>query len=227
MDLQKHYNDLYSSSIDLITNQGFKIDKNLDVVNDQRLGVSLIIKVNPTILLRIQDFLNKLRSVDPQQYYYEGSQIHITVLSIISCYQGFSLNNIHIEEYISLIQNSLIGIKTFNIEYKGITASDSTIMIQGFPSGKSLEKLRDSLRINFHESSLQQSIDIRYKTVTAHSTVARFRKKLNSASDFITILNRYREHYFGSQEVGAIDLVLNDWYHLSENVEYLHSFQFT
>src|SRR5690606_2272383 len=127
----------------------------------------------------IQKFLNSIKTIEPSQYYYKNSDIHITVMSIISCYDGFQLENIDISEYIDLISKSLIENPEIEIRFRGITASPSCIMIQGFINNNFLNSIRNNLRNNFKNSNLQQSIDKRYSIETAHTTVMRFQNKLN------------------------------------------------
>lgn len=83
-------------------------------------------------------------------------------MSIISCYDGFNLDTINLSKYISLIKKSLLNTSHIKIEFKGITASPSCLMIQGFMNDEGLNDMRNELRINFKNSDLQQSIDKRY-----------------------------------------------------------------
>ena len=61
------------------------------------------------------------------------------------------------------------------LTYKGVTASPSCLMIQGFMNHESLNITRNNLRKKLKNTTLQQSIDKRYSIQTAHSTVCRFR----------------------------------------------------
>ena len=150
--------------------------------------------------------------------------MHITVLSIISCYDGFEISSICIREYIELIQKTITQTDSFSIRFKGITASPSCVMIQGFPEDETLNTLRESLRSSFHGSPLTSSIDKRYKLRTAHSTVIRFKHKLTDIGKYQERLNDYRNYDFGSFKTTSIDLVFNDWYQRKDNTQKLESF---
>ena len=188
MNLTEHYKKLYKSSIRSIENEDYKTDLLIDSPADRRFGITLLIRPPENIKNRIQVFLKDLKQVDPSQYYYPNSDIHITVMSIISCYEGFQLDQISISNYIDLINESLNGIDRFEIKLKGITASNSGIMIQGFPENDNLNNLRNNLRTKFKNSDLEQSIDKRYSIQTAHSTVVRFRTKLQNKNEFLKII---------------------------------------
>src|SRR5690606_2914063 len=94
---------------------------------------------------------------------------------VISCYEGFQLQQINPLDYIDLVRDCLRDIPCFDIQFMGITASPSCIMIKGFPLDGTLDMIRDRLREAFKNSPLEQSLDKRYALQTAHSTVIRFK----------------------------------------------------
>ena len=97
-----------------------------------------------------------------------------------------------------------MDVNKIKIHYKGITASPSAIMIQGFPSDETLNNLRNRLRENFKNSGLQQSIDSRYEISTAHSTIMRFQDKLQNPEKLIETATKFRDYDFGEFEVKSI-----------------------
>lgn len=98
------------------------------------------------------------------------------------------METISIPDYVAIIKKSLIGIPETTINFQGITASPSAIMLQGFTNSNSLDDLRNSLRINFTNSGIEESIDKRYSINTAHATVARFRKGISHTEKLIETL---------------------------------------
>jgi 2'-5' RNA ligase len=217
MNLQEHYNQLYIKSSKAILEGNYKIDNQINDASDSRFGITLLIRPNDGIKAQIQSFLNELREIDSKQYYYPDSDIHITVMSIISCYEGFSLDKIRNEEYIEIIQKSFLDVDKIKINFKGVTASPSAIMIQGFPTDESLNNLRDKLRENFKKSTLEQSIDSRYAIATAHSTALRFQKKLENPDTLMAVVEKFRDFDFGEFTVDKLELVYNDWYQRKSN----------
>ncbi|WP_394775003.1 mutarotase [Flavobacterium sp.] len=224
MDLTEHYNRLYKKSAKAISEGNYKLDSQINETSDSRFGITLLIRPNEKVKAAIQLFLDELRAIEPQQYYYPDSDIHITVMSIISCYECFTVDKINIQEYIDIIQQSLVVLDKIKIEFKGITASPSAIMIQGFPTDESLNILRDKMRENFKNSTLEQSIDSRYSIATAHSTVLRFQEKLQNPEKLIEVIEQFRDYDFGEFTVGNLELVYNDWYQREENTIHLAEF---
>jgi len=224
MNLMEHYNQLYKKSAESILAGNYNLDSQINNKSDSRFGITLLIRPSEKIKANIQFFLDELKAIEPEQYYYPDSDIHITVMSIISCYEGFSVDKIKVEDYIKIIQESLVDLGEIKIEFQGVTASPSALMIQGFPADESLNNLRNKLRDNFKKSPLQQSIDSRYSIATAHSTVMRFQEKLQNPEKLIEITERFRDYDFGEFTVDKVELVFNDWYQRESNTIHLQDF---
>ena len=224
MNLVEHYDGLYKEAIQKIRTDDYQTDDLIDACDDDRRGITLVIRPQLQVRNNIQNFLADLKAIEPGQYYYPNSDIHITLMSVISCYNGFDLSQISIPEYVEIIKKSLIHGKPVSIEFKGITASPSCIMVQGFMSNDILNDIRDQLRINFRNSGLQQTIDQRYSIQTAHATVIRFRKQFRRKENFLKALEKYRNFDFGQFNVNNIELVHNDWYQRKDNLKRIYKF---
>lgn len=225
MDLEVHYETLYKESVVKIAKGDYQVDPLIDANEDNRFGITLLLRPSDEVKNKIQTFLKDLSKVEPEQYYYENSDIHITIMSIISCYDGFDLKNINLEDYNQIIRNSLAGFQPLQIHFKGITASPSCLMLKGFMDTDSLNVLRDNLRENFKATNLEQSLDKRYAIQTAHSTVVRFRKELQYKDEFLALVEKYKNYDFGTFKVSALELVYNDWYQRKSLVRTLSVFQ--
>lgn len=224
MSLIKQYDNLYHAAIDSIENDTYETDSLINSLSDKRLGVTLIIRPSQQVKSNIQTFLKALKEFDSSQYFYPNSDIHITVMSIISCYDGFNLNKISISDYVSLVKKSLQNIEAFNLHFKGVTASKAGIMIQGFPENEILNNLRDQLRNNFKNSSLEQSLDKRYAIQTAHATVVRFRHELKNKMSVLKTIQEYKNHDFGIFTVHELEFVFNDWCLRKQKTKILEKF---
>ena len=225
MNLTRHYKELYESSIKKIGKGDYQTDSLIDSPFDKRFGITLLIRPPQEIKNEIEPFLEELKQIDSSQYYYPNSDIHITVMSIISCYEGFQIDQISVSDYSNLIKQSLKGIDKFKIKFQGITASDLGIMIQGFPENEMLNNMRNNLRTNFKNSNLEQSIDKRYTIQTAHATIVRFRKELQNNKAFLAGIEKYKNYDFGSFEIKELELVFNDWYQREQNSILLGKFE--
>ena len=224
MNLKEHYTKLYQDSIQKIQLDSYQVDNLIDSNNDKRFGITLLLRPDNPVKINIQKFLSEIKSIEPNQYYYRNSDLHVTVMSIITCYDGFNLSQIKIEDYVDTIKKSIRGINCFDIEFNGLTASQNCLMVQGFLTNDTLNQVRDNLRINFKNTILEQSIDKRYAIQTSHSTILRLKNQLNDKEKFLQKVNEYRDFYFGTFEVNTLELVFNDWYQRKEFVKTLYKF---
>jgi len=224
MHLQEHYNNLYERSIADIRNGTHQTDSWIDAPNDNRRGLTLLIRPSTAIQHAINQFQQELMLIDDQQYYQPISDMHITVLSVISCSEYFDLDQIDLSAYIRLIEKSAQHISDIQLRFEGISTSPEAVLVQGFPINDRLEQFRKLLRKDFKTSGLYQTIDARYTLSTAHITTVRFRKKLRMSEKYADVLQHHRNTEFGSFQPTAIELVYNDWYQRGDVVETLHTF---
>ena len=225
MNIKEHYSKLYNESIYNISLDKYAIDSLIDSKFDKRFGITLLIRPTNEVKNKIQKFINELKEVEPNQYYYPNSDLHITVMSIISCYDGFSIEKIEPLKYIELIKKCLSLNQNIEINFKGLTASNSCIMLQGFMNNNQLNEIRDNLRFEFKNSKLEQSLDKRYSIQTAHSTIVRFKNYFKQKQSFLKIIDKYSDYDFGTFTVNKIELVYNDWYQRKEFVKKIYEFE--
>lgn len=224
MNLENHYKKLYRDSINKISSDNYHIDTLIDSKNDRRFGLTLIIRPSNEIKKKIQNFLKNIKEIEPNQYYYPNSDIHITVMSIISCYNDFDMSKIDVQKYIDLTKKCILKGIDLNITFKGITASPSGVMVKGFMNNNVLNDIRDRLRKEFKNSNVEQSLDKRYLIQTAHSTIIRFRKELSQKEKFLELLDNSINYDFGTFKVNKFELVYNDWYQREQYVKKIHEF---
>lgn len=203
---------MWNDSIDKFVNNDCDIDPLINNETDTRRGITVLSYLDNSVGSRINDLLDELKIIEPEQYYYPINELHLTILSIISCISGLKLSKLNVEAYTSVFQETIKHFEGFKIHYKGITVSSSCILIRGFPDDKRLNQLRDALRINFTKANLESTIDSRYKISTAHTTAVRCLAPFNNSEAVVSILAKYRDHDFGTLDVSALELVFNNWY---------------
>jgi len=225
MTLAEQYDAMREQALRAITQGEANLDALLDSAQDTRRGITLLARPPAAINAAIGAILADFQAVEPGQYYYPATDIHLTILSIISCYDGFTLDKIDPVAYQDAVREVAATSPPFRINFTGLTASPGGIMVQGFPEGDGLQRLRDATRSFFQQSGLQQSIDQRYSIQTAHSTVIRFQRKLHNPDALIALINNYQRLAFGSFEVNTVELVYNDWYQRAANTILLEKYR--
>ncbi|EON74977.1 hypothetical protein ADIS_4466 [Lunatimonas lonarensis] len=224
MDLEAHYGFLDIQARNQVLEEGFGFDRLIDDPGDSRRGLTLLLRPGQELAESFGRFTDAVKQVVPGHHLYGPLDFHVTVIPIISCYSGFSLEGVSIGEYLPLIDASIQGIGRISIRFRGVFMSPSCLMIKGYPEDGELEKLRESLRRSFAGSSLEQSLDKRYKLVTAHSTVVRFKHAVENQEAVLEVLDRFSGYEFGVQAFHEVEFVFNDWYQRAGLVKLLASF---
>jgi 2'-5' RNA ligase len=174
MRLTEHYEQLWCQALKEFEANRFQLDDLIDSSSDTRHCITLLARPSDQIKQAISGTLEEIKSTAPEQHYYPESDMHVTVLSIISCYPDFSLSGINVSEYSQLIGKVLRQTMPFSIIFEGLTAASDCIMVRGFPESNTLNSIRSQVRKTFKKSALPHSIDKRYRIHTAHSTFLRF-----------------------------------------------------
>jgi 2'-5' RNA ligase len=207
------YQQLWTEALANFERGAPQIDPNLsNPANDLRRGVTLAFRPSAVVRTNVENFLGQLAGIAPGQYLYRPEELHVTVLSIIS---GTKLWRQEIRSLAAcrpIITEVLSRQNSFKVSFRGVTASSSAVMIQGFPVGDGLEKLREELRAAFARNGLGGQLDRRYKITFAHMTVMRFRRADADWKQLTTFLAENRETDFGEMEVSSIELIWGDWY---------------
>lgn len=220
------YQQMWNDNLPKIKRGSIYIDPNIDNPQDNRRGLTLLIRFEQPVRLAMNSFLDKAKNIAPNQYAYPDSDLHLTTLSIFSCQANFTTNqiNIDIDRYKQLIFNTLSTQSIFHINFKGITLSPTGIVAKGYDSSGTLNQIRNNIRRIFKQSDLENTIDKRYVLQAAHATLLRFKAPLKATDDFLYFVSQYQDFSFGATKVRQIDLVYNDWYMTAKNVEVLASY---
>ena len=128
MNLIQHYDAMRRTAIDQLQQHGPSLDPLLDLGQDTRRGITLVARLSAGVAANIAAVLADFHQSDPDQYYYPISDIHLTVLSIISCYPGFALNGIKVEDYQRTAGAIARQAAPFDIRFFGLTASPNGVM---------------------------------------------------------------------------------------------------
>ncbi|PML43598.1 hypothetical protein BCT35_17060 [Vibrio lentus] len=214
--IQSIYDDMWQRFEFALKHNEYELDPYLsDLENDTRRGITALAYLNQgnrSTINEITRFQKEVRELEPEQYYHPSNELHLTILSVISCLPEFALTEIDVNSYIDVFRSTLKNAGKIEIRYHGVSASPNCIVIQGFPTSDTLERLRNELRTQLTEAGVRVTFDSRYKLVTAHSSIIRFKAPLNDAQQLLALCQRYRNHDFGRVVLEDFELVFNNWY---------------
>jgi 2'-5' RNA ligase len=212
MDEWQIYETLWNDAVSAFGRGEQQIDRHLsDRQNDSRRGVTIILRPSPAVLGRVKDFLDQLARAFPDQHFYRPEELHVTVLSIISGSESWRKEIRQLIPCRAIISEVLSRQRSFRINFRGVTASPGSVMIQGFPTGDGLERIRFELREAFARNGLGGLLDRRYEIRTAHMTAMRFSRPEADWQRLISWLKEDRDADFGETEVRRLQLIWGDW----------------
>jgi 2'-5' RNA ligase len=180
--------------------------------SDRRRGLSLAARPDAAVRAQVENFLKEIAVVAPGQHFYQPSEFHVTVLSIIPASESWQQPMQRLPEYLAALDDVLKNRRAFAVEFRGVTASPEAVMIQGFPADDTLAQLRDDLRSALTARGLGDNLDRRYKIVTAHLTVVRFYQPMRDWRPLKLLLAENRNRNFGTTRFHSLQLIEGDWY---------------
>jgi 2'-5' RNA ligase len=220
------YQQLWIEATDAFERGHPLIDPNLSGrAKDLRRGVTLAFRPSPTVQAKVKSFLDRLATVAPGQHLYRPEELHVTVLAIISGTEFWRKEMRQLADGRAVINVVLQHCHPFRVRFRGVTASPGTVMIQGFPAGDALEKIRNELRTAFAQNGLEGQLDRRYKITAAHMTVMRFCRVDADWKRLVAWLEENRDTDFGEMAVNRIQLVWGDWCASADVVRTLQEFR--
>ena len=217
------YEEMWRGAREAFARGRLEPDLRLDDPDDTRRGLSLIVRPEGEALAGLAALRDELAAIAPGHHVPATGEIHVTVLSLISCADGFVLDEDAVPRYAEVLGEALEGMAAFELTFRGITASPACVMAQGFPAGGALDAIRESLRRAVADSALPHAMERRYPARTAHATLLRFRGTAAPPA-LVERLDALRDRAFGRCRVEGIDLVFNDWYHRASAVRDLRRF---
>ena len=203
------YERLWSEAADAFERGGPRLDPFLlNRGGDRRRGVTLVARPDAEVRARVEDFLRAAAATAPDQHFYQPAELHLTVYSVIPGSTAWGESVRRLPEYMGALDDALKQRPAFSVAFRGVTASPEAVMIQGFPAGDELRKLRDELA----SRSVADTLARRYKLVAAHLTVIRFTTPMGDWTPLRKFLASHRNTDFGESRFGTLELIESDWY---------------
>ncbi|CAN7230854.1 2'-5' RNA ligase family protein [Massilia sp. LjRoot122] len=218
-DLHAHYAAMWERAHGAIGAGDVDRDERLAAGPDTRRGLTLIARPGAALAARFDTLLDRLAAAEPDQYRHPPADMHLTVLSLFTATEDPAAQLARLEEYRAAVHAALDGMAAFEIDFDGIALSRGAVLARGIPRGPALEGLRERLRGELLARGLAGTLDQRYRLVTAHATLFRFAAPLRQPSRFAALLAELRDAPLGSMRVDQLELVINDWYMSSAQLE--------
>ena len=212
------YDRLWRESVAAFREGRFETDPLIDDPDDARRGLSLVARFGEPVAGALAALRSRLAAVAPEQYLPHPDELHVTVLSIVTCTEVYAPTEMELGPYAELVGECLRDASGFDLDMRGLTASPSCVLVRGFPEDDGLERIRAALRDGFARSALHRTMEARYRARTAHATVLRLARDPADGAALLDALEGLRDEPFGRCRVDRLELVVNDWYHRRDRV---------
>lgn len=180
--------------------------------SDTRRGLTLVLRPDGEAKARITAALDELGDLAPGQYRYHPDELHITVLSVISAALNANLDAAPVDAFHAAFAAALADVAPFAVRMTGISAAPDAVFVYGESDGDALNLLRERVRESLRAAGLAEHLERRYRSVTAHMTVLRFRSTPAQLPALVDYLTQHQGHDLGAFTARQIDFVSNDWY---------------
>ena len=132
MEIKEIYNSILQSGRAKIKESKEQIDYLLDSNESNKKGLILAIRPTEEVKENISKIQQKMKNIEPNQYYYKEAEYHITLLDLIRARQDYVYDYDQIKIYDDIITKSIIGANPFEIKLKGLVISDGAVMVKGY-----------------------------------------------------------------------------------------------
>lgn len=204
--LRRHYDGILETNRARLLQGGVGDPHLLHPEWDTRMALALVIRPAPHLAHRMAGHLEPLRQLAPELYHYPASDFHVTVLDLLRGKPGRTLPP-NWREYARCIRSCAGEVSPFGLEFSGLCASDSAILMKGYYQ-EGLEQLRQRVREALAAHGLP--LEERYKTISAHVTVARIPTRLHHPAELLDWMDQNVD--FGQMMVEQVELVFHNWY---------------
>jgi len=219
MSSRKLYDSIYKNNIAIIESGDIAVDDYLAGNRiDSRKGISLIIPIR-SLADTYNRVVSSLKKIEPTQYYYPVSDLHVTIFDFIQARENFTRNEELEKIFTAASIQVLHAIKEFSITFEGIVFSSAAGIIQGYDNDI-LVGIREEIREFLKKNGIRN--DERYASESAHITFARFADRLCRPEGLCKFINDNRETEIGLAQVTEVELVEHDWYNRASTKRVIH-----
>lgn len=207
-DLIQTYSDIHTIGKHCIQNFGENIEPFTEVLSGfYHLKLDLLIKVNNTKLVHnIQCVQDKIRSIEPNQYYYPSNNLVIVFENIL----GFCCNTYY-ESQVMLYDKALSecfkGLGKFTIRLKGLITSDSAIILKGYIH-EGILNVQSKIKKHFKKNNIFYCEGL--KSGGCPLQIVKYIQPLKNRERLIRLIDHANNLYVGTETVYEIILVAHD-----------------
>jgi 2'-5' RNA ligase len=176
----------------------------------RRWGIAAVLRPSPEVASSLSAVACEIsRLAGERQLVYEETNLHTTLCSIESRRLSGSPDEDRVRRYAEALREAAEKARPVHVSYRGLTASLSGVLAQGWPTDGSLQELRHAVYAGLEAQGLaipEWSSPRR----TAHATLVVFANPLHAPSALARLVEENRNTNFGACVFDAVELVRYD-----------------
>ena len=113
---EKHiYDEMWRNFSKAIETNQYQYDPLVNNPNDTRRGITALsyLRHNKSLTTEVSNFLQQIKIKEPEQYYQPVSDLHLTVLSIVTCTENFYLSDSSALDYAEIFKEAVRNTGSF------------------------------------------------------------------------------------------------------------------
>jgi 2'-5' RNA ligase len=185
---------------------------------DGRYGVNIVARPPESVVALIRDFQSGLRRVDPRQYFYPASDLHLTILEIR---HGHSrpIDAPVVARIASAVRKASAEMPAPQLADGRVGFDGATVTLHGFPGDERLQRLRERMIRALEEARIP--FEPRYRRDTAHVTFVRYLEEVSDPAAWARHLRDFQERVHPmAWDVEAVHVTAGaTWYGRSDRLE--------
>lgn len=222
MSLRNDYDAAWMNSKQHLLSKEIFVDPLLSVLNnDTRLGLTVLIQLDGKIFEKFSEIIAELKIIEPHQYFYPMSDLHVTIIDLIGASENFVFDKEQVAQYKPVLHNVFQNVTRFPILFNGVCATRGAIFVQGF-AGDFIKNMRYAIRQEITKAGLE--LQERVSGNFVHSCIARFKEPLKNPEKLVRFIEQSRELFLGEFDITSTSFVLHDWYNREEQTTVLDKY---
>ena len=214
--LEELYTRIHTESCSSIINEGVHPDRYLrHPATDRRFGLTLLVEIDRILSESMCSIGEEIKMIEPEQYYYPATDLHVTVLDLVGAHEGFRCDEREIGIFSSMVVDAVKEVEPFDILFKGLILSPTGVLVKGYYR-EGLPVLRELLR----REAGNRRVDMRerYQSITAHASLMRYSSPVADREQLLRFMEKNRDRTIGLVTVRSCTLVIHDWYNRRKEV---------
>lgn len=214
-DFASEYQDLWKFGRQAILEKGVAFDPQLLPTNgDSRRGLGLF-SWQEDLIPKTQPILDVLHEAFPSEIVLFGhpsspARQHVTLLELNSVGTDDPRDlAILAAKYQEVCWPVLSKMPPIRATFRGVVASQSAILIKGFPVNNEVNAIREKLRAEIIRAGLPELN--RRKVQILHSTIGRFVRSIEDPKKLVALIDSMLDTEIGETVFDNVDLMIASW----------------